>query len=54
MHFFPGDEDENTASTGDTPEHLAGPESGDYTLPDGVGERIGEGEDHNPASLGDV
>lgn len=49
MHFYSdegGDDDANST------DHPAGAEAGDYALPDDIGERIGEGEDHNPATLG--
>jgi hypothetical protein len=44
------DDDQNTKNDA----HPAGVESGDYSLPPDIGERIGEGDDHDPASLGDV
>lgn len=49
MHFFSDEGGDDEANNND---HPAGAEAGDYALPDDIGERIGEGEDHNPATLG--
>ncbi len=49
MYFFTegGDDDEQKG------DHPAGAESGDYALPEDIGQRIGEGEKHTPQNLGD-
>ncbi len=48
-----GDDDDKKPVPNNDTEHPAGSGSGDYALPDDIGERVGEGENHNPASLGD-
>ena len=46
--LFGGDDDDQNGK-----EELSGPEAGDYSLPDDIGERIGEGADHDPTHLAD-
>ncbi len=54
MHYhFSEEDDEQKPLPDNDADHPAGAESGDYALPDDIGERVGEGETHTPASLAD-
>jgi hypothetical protein len=46
------DDDQKPTPNNDT-DHPAGAEAGDYAKPDDFGERVGESETHNPATLAD-
>lgn len=49
MHYLDGDDEKDQQPTND---HIAGPEAGDYQLPDDIGTRIGESDAVDNSQLG--